>query len=658
MTVATNDSKYTYAGNGATTAFDGPKLFDASTLSVQQRVDATGVVSTLVQDVDYTVTGVGLAQSTVTFTTAPPSGVTVLLKRVLPYEQQTNITNQGAYYPETIEDQFDRDVMLAQQIEETLGRSITTDDFDDHYLANSKRITEVADGVAATDVATKGQMDVAVAAAAGGVLPTDIALYSSLADSSPGNGSKLIAFIQRITGAVARWVEDKLGETISVKDFGATGDGVTDDTAAIQLALTNIPDGGTLLFPAGVYKVASTLTCSGKSINIRGKGMKSSIIAFSGSTTLFDIQPGNILRSVCISDMSLYASNPTVSSGTAISIVYPTTSSWTGKTATISNIEIRSNLSGPALPYWGRGIYLKDCWNSVIRNVWFNGKANDAATSSGFIEFDENCTDSLVTECHAYFCQNAVKQSGYGEGIRITDCTFVLVNRGFYNTSASLIGPWISECHINAVTFCVDLSGASQPLIQNCVLYTSYAGAVGNVHLSASSDGLVTGNHFFTNQASVSGVIIEQPTGSAARNRVTGNNFVAFAQAVWLKSGVSSNLVEGNDVFNGTSVAPTLLDNSSASNTLLKRVFAVSVVKTLTGGAATEVVDFTLPSNVLYTSATAAFLFDASGTQNIIGFYNHDDAANTSTNVRMTVRKVDGGAIGGGGVRFSLLVCE
>jgi Endopolygalacturonase len=58
-----------------------------------------------------------------------------------------------------------------------------------------------------------------------------------------------------------------LRESISVKDFGAVGDGVTDDTAAIQAAIDAVygMGGGRLLFPSGTYKVsASSLTLRDK----------------------------------------------------------------------------------------------------------------------------------------------------------------------------------------------------------------------------------------------------------------------------------------------------------------------------------------------------------------------------------------------------------
>lgn len=112
-----------------------------------------------------------------------------------------------------------------------------------------------------------------------------LGLYDSSTESS---------FIQSGTGAVTRTAQSKMRDVVSVKDFGATGDGVTDDTATIQAAIDTFDDhiGGTLYFPFGVYKCASALDLSGhlylnlqgvSGVTTGGYAATGSVLSFSGT---------------------------------------------------------------------------------------------------------------------------------------------------------------------------------------------------------------------------------------------------------------------------------------------------------------------------------------------------------------------------------------
>lgn len=93
------------------------------------------------------------------------------------------------------------------------------------------------------------------------------------------------------TGAVNRAINLKLQEWVSVKDFGAVGDGTTNDTAAFNAAIA-AQDGKALYIPQGNYLITAGLNTIANTINIFGSGKDSAKITFSPTTagqTLFTI---------------------------------------------------------------------------------------------------------------------------------------------------------------------------------------------------------------------------------------------------------------------------------------------------------------------------------------------------------------------------------
>jgi len=83
-----------------------------------------------------------------------------------------------------------------------------------------------------------------------------------VSDLAGNDGADWIGFDPVLSGSSARSAQDKMRDILSVKDFGAVGDGVTDDTAAIQAAInaayTNYNK--TVFVPNGIYKLTGRIT--------------------------------------------------------------------------------------------------------------------------------------------------------------------------------------------------------------------------------------------------------------------------------------------------------------------------------------------------------------------------------------------------------------
>jgi hypothetical protein len=76
-------------------------------------------------------------------------------------------------------------------------------------------------------------------------------------------------------------VQSKNEEIVSVKDFGAVGDGVTDDTVAIEAASQSLTGNQTLYFPDGTYLISYIWTAYSDSDTVNGIGRGRGVCAFS-----------------------------------------------------------------------------------------------------------------------------------------------------------------------------------------------------------------------------------------------------------------------------------------------------------------------------------------------------------------------------------------
>lgn len=130
MTVETQVKSVTANGNGAATSFSfSPMVINAaSELQVTHLVVATGVETVKTIDVDYSVSVTAYpGTGSITYPlagSALPAGESLVMKRLLTLEQTTDLENQGGFFPDTLEQQLDKLVMIDLQQQEELDRTI------------------------------------------------------------------------------------------------------------------------------------------------------------------------------------------------------------------------------------------------------------------------------------------------------------------------------------------------------------------------------------------------------------------------------------------------------------------------------------------------------------------------------------------------------
>lgn len=189
------------------------------------------------------------------------------------------------------------------------------------------------------------------------------------------NSAGAVTFTAAGAGAVPTNVQARLRQTISVKDFGAVGDGVTDDTADIQAAITaaNASGGSVVFLPAGTYQLSSRLNLA-SNVQLVGAGMGITILRMAATSTADSVIYGTGLSNVRVADLSVDVNGSARSayagtmSGVLISI---------STNVTLFNIEVYGAL-GSTAPASAFAVALAQ----VTRGLIFGCVARDSGTAS------------------------------------------------------------------------------------------------------------------------------------------------------------------------------------------------------------------------------------------------------------------------------------
>ena len=367
MTISAAPIKNIYPGDGITRDWeyffpigtsDGAdiRLYKTSIAGVITEIVANYSVDTVAKHVTYPTVASGLPLLV--------TGEKITLIRIEPLSQDTDFCNQGPFNAETVEAVADKIVMILQQLDEEENRIIKysvdqelTDAQISAFIINAVALGDISLAVTQCETAATAAQNYAAALKSTSTSSIAIGTGSKTfttqggkqfaagqfvliaSDAGPANymhgqvtsysGTTLVVNVLDIGGSGTHtdWtitVSGSRGATgpagptgsggVDVRDYGAKGDGATDDTTAIQNAIDALTtSGGALIFPPGTYNHTG-LTFKAKIAYI-GASCLASTLQYTPASGNGITLPADADR-ISIRDLDFYSNNN--SSGTGI----------------------------------------------------------------------------------------------------------------------------------------------------------------------------------------------------------------------------------------------------------------------------------------------------------------------------------------------------
>lgn len=311
-------------------------------------------------------------------------------------------------------------------------------------------------------------------------------------------------------GAVSRTVQAKLADAVSVKDFGAIGDGVTNDGPAFTSALAA---SSAVFVPAGTYLVNTTVTVPGNK-TLSGAGRNSVTINTSNSGTVLNV----VGNGVSIEGIKF----DNAGAGRIISAPQR-------ESLTIERCEFASAAAASANAL----VYSSGSFATIRDNVFTTLRTNAAAyalvidRTSGVMNIESSVHENRFGGTGKAVWIGSSDSSPRPEGILITDNTFI-------GTTDNLVIETVLQATVANNVF--DQGDTEQVILKPV--------NAGIEHIQ------FTGNYFSTPNQTTNGVgVLHDNTNPAAPLRhvvFTGNTFAFCGFGIGLKNGASRATITGN----------------------------------------------------------------------------------------------------------------
>ena len=467
---------------------------------------------------------------------------------------------------------------------------------------------------------------------------TTLPLSQLDANFSAVGQSANIAYTYASANAVTRTASAKMSDIVSVKDFGAVGDGITNDTAAIQAALYA---GRTIYFPNGTY-LTGQVTVPTK-VCLVGESLANVIISPYGTIDGTGVFYLNSASSVEISNFTFLSAYPTSANSIAIYVsggsknyihdIY-INSYDTGvstNNTTDSNFERITVTSGN-----NSGIYISG--STSYRNKVLNCTVLHATISHG-IQINGGkdnqvssceCTDAKIFGISIYNTNSAIVSNNtiwdtLKEGINLENSnSCIVVNNSIYWTTTAI-----------STDFGLSLFGADPSENNNFnIISGNYIGGPAKSGIACAQhcqyniiqDNTVV-NPNTLNEANAAGILIYGIGGG--NNFVTGNTL--FSNTGYMYYGVNDNdgVASGNDII---------------TNNWITGAITAKVKKTLASVEALNTYSYTAYTPTVTSQAGTITSYTATG-----GYYEVGKMVYFTVSVTIT-----NAGTGSGGINISL----